>query len=144
MQKHQLETISNEAQKTALQIFGATKGIRPQILDAISSDRSCTHPFWRAPHSLSMARNSAVTQRLELIKLRSHHSMFRDTAGTQSLGIMSKLVRTDCERFVCAVPGVCQTSCPPISCGVSDFRVAGYGFWVEPDGSGGLPVAGFA
>jgi len=40
--------------------------------------------------------------------------------------------------------GVCQTCCPPISCGVSDFRGADFGFWVEPDGSGGLPVAGFA
>ena len=40
--------------------------------------------------------------------------------------------------------GVCQTSCPAISCGVSDFRGAGFTFGVEPDGSGGLPVAGFA
>jgi hypothetical protein len=40
--------------------------------------------------------------------------------------------------------GVCQTSCPPISCSVSDFRGADFGFWIEPDGSGGLPVAGFA
>ncbi|PXW68076.1 two-component system CheB/CheR fusion protein, partial [Loktanella sp. PT4BL] len=31
--------------------------------------------------------------------------------------------------------GVCQTSCPPISCGVSDFRGAGFVFWVQPDGS---------
>jgi hypothetical protein len=40
--------------------------------------------------------------------------------------------------------GVCQRCCAPISCGVSDFRGADFGFWVEPDGSGGLPVAGFA
>jgi hypothetical protein len=40
--------------------------------------------------------------------------------------------------------GVCQTCCPPISCGVSDFRDADFGFWVEPDGSCWLPVAGFA
>ena len=40
--------------------------------------------------------------------------------------------------------GVCQTSCPPISCSVSDFRGADFGFWIEPDGSGGLPVSGFA
>jgi len=40
--------------------------------------------------------------------------------------------------------GVCQRCCPPISCGVSDFRDADFGFWVKPDGSGGLPVAGFA
>lgn len=44
--------------------------------------------------------------------------------------------------------GVCQTSCPLISCSVSDFSVsdfrgADFGFWVEPDGSGRLPVAGF-
>ncbi|SDW86494.1 ABC transporter ATP-binding protein [Roseicitreum antarcticum] len=26
--------------------------------------------------------------------------------------------------------GVCQSSCPPISCGVSDFRGADFGFWV--------------
>ena len=38
--------------------------------------------------------------------------------------------------------GVCQRSCPPISCGVSDFRGADFGFWVEPDGSSRLPVAG--
>ena len=37
--------------------------------------------------------------------------------------------------------GVCQTSCPPVSCGVSDFRGAGFVFRVQPDGSGGLPVA---
>jgi hypothetical protein len=42
------------------------------------------------------------------------------------------------------IAGVCQTSCPPISCGVSDFRGADFGFGVEPDGSGGLPVAGLA
>ena len=40
--------------------------------------------------------------------------------------------------------GVCQTSCPPISCGVSDFGGAVVAFRVQPDGSGGLPVAGFA
>jgi hypothetical protein len=40
--------------------------------------------------------------------------------------------------------GVCQSSCPPISCGVSDFSGAYFGFGVEPDGSSGLPVAGFA
>ncbi len=40
--------------------------------------------------------------------------------------------------------GVCQTSCPPISCGVSDFKGAGFAFWVQPDGSCGLPVAGFS
>ena len=42
------------------------------------------------------------------------------------------------------LPGVCQRSCPLISCGVSDFRGADFVFGVEPDGSGGLPVAGFA
>ena len=40
--------------------------------------------------------------------------------------------------------GVCQRCCPPISCGVSDFRDADFGFWVEPDGSGWLPVSGFS
>ena len=40
--------------------------------------------------------------------------------------------------------GVCQTSCPPISCGVSDFRRAGFAFRVQPDGSCGLPVARFS
>ena len=40
--------------------------------------------------------------------------------------------------------GVCQRCCPPILCGVSDFRDAGFAFRVEPDGSGGLPVSGFA
>ena len=40
--------------------------------------------------------------------------------------------------------GVCQVSCPPISCGVSDFRGAGFAFRVQPDGSGGLPVARFS
>jgi len=43
-----------------------------------------------------------------------------------------------------AIGGVCQTCCPPISCGVSDFRDADFGFGVKPDGSGGLPVAGFS
>jgi hypothetical protein len=46
--------------------------------------------------------------------------------------------------YLSGARGVCQTCCPPISCGVSDFRGADFGFWVEPDGSGGLPVAGFA
>ena len=40
--------------------------------------------------------------------------------------------------------GVYQGSCPPISCDVSDFRDAGFAIRVEPDGSGGLPVAGLA
>ena len=39
--------------------------------------------------------------------------------------------------------GVCQRSCPPDSCGVSDFRSADSAFWVEPDWPGRLPVAGF-
>nr|WP_323011156.1 glycosyltransferase [Paracoccus sp. (in: a-proteobacteria)] len=42
------------------------------------------------------------------------------------------------------VSGVCQRSCPPISCGVSDFRGARFVFGVEPDGPCRLPVAGFA
>ncbi len=41
-------------------------------------------------------------------------------------------------------PGVCQISCPPNSCGVSDFRGAVFAFWVQPDGSCGLPVAGLS
>ncbi len=40
--------------------------------------------------------------------------------------------------------GVCQTSCPPISCSVSDFRGADFVFRVEPDRPGGLPVARIA
>jgi transposase len=40
--------------------------------------------------------------------------------------------------------GVCQDSCPPISCGVSDFRGAGFVFRVEPNGPCGLPVSCFA
>lgn len=43
-----------------------------------------------------------------------------------------------------AQDGVCQTSCPPISCGVSDFGGAGIAFRVQPDGSGGFPVARFS
>ncbi|WP_222861732.1 hypothetical protein, partial [Oceaniovalibus sp. ACAM 378] len=42
------------------------------------------------------------------------------------------------------VGGVCQSCCPPISCGVSDFRIADFAFWVEPDGSCRFPVSGFA
>ena len=42
------------------------------------------------------------------------------------------------------VIGVCQRCCPPISCGVSDFRGADFVFWVQPDGSCGLPVSGFS
>ena len=41
-------------------------------------------------------------------------------------------------------PGVCQRSCPPISCSVSDFGDADFSFWIEPNGSSRLPVAGFA
>ena len=40
--------------------------------------------------------------------------------------------------------GVCQRSCPPISCGISDFWDAGFAFGVEPNGPSRLPVAGFA
>ena len=42
------------------------------------------------------------------------------------------------------VYGICQTSCPLISCGVSDFRGAVFVFGVEPDWSSRLPVSGFA
>ena len=38
--------------------------------------------------------------------------------------------------------GVCQISCPPISCDVSDFGGADFGFRVKPDGASRLPVAG--
>ena len=44
----------------------------------------------------------------------------------------------------CATDGICQTSCPLISCGVSDFRGAVFVFGVEPDWSSRLPVSGFA
>ena len=47
-------------------------------------------------------------------------------------------------NFRLSSDGVCQRCCPPILCGVSDFRDAGFAFRVEPDGSGGLPVSGFA
>ena len=43
-----------------------------------------------------------------------------------------------------AACGVCQRSCPLISCGVSDFWDAGFAFGVEPNGPSRLPVAGFA
>ena len=43
-----------------------------------------------------------------------------------------------------ALNGICQTSCPLISCGVSDFRGAVFVFGVEPDWSSRLPVSGFA
>lgn len=42
------------------------------------------------------------------------------------------------------ISGLCQRSCAPISCGVSDFRGADFAFRVEPDRSDGLPVAGLA
>ena len=48
------------------------------------------------------------------------------------------------EDMVLVQPGVCQTSCPQISCGVSDFRGAGFVFWVQPDGPCRLPVSGFS
>ena len=40
--------------------------------------------------------------------------------------------------------GVCQRGCPPISCGVSDFRVADFVFGVEPERFGRFPVASFS
>ena len=49
----------------------------------------------------------------------------------------------DPATFAEAAHGVCQRSCPSISCGVSDFRGAGFGFGVQPYWSGGLPVSGF-
>lgn len=55
----------------------------------------------------------------------------REKAGAMSRGCSS-------------IYGVCQRSCPLISCGVSDFRDADFVFGIEPDRSGGLPVAGFA
>ena len=50
------------------------------------------------------------------------------------------------ENFVSKLDlhGVCQTSCPPISCGVSDFGGAVVAFRVQPDGSGWQPVARFS
>ena len=42
-------------------------------------------------------------------------------------------------RRAVATIGVCQTSCPPISCGVFYFGDAGVAFRVQPDVSGGLP-----
>ena len=48
------------------------------------------------------------------------------------------------QKSKCYGVGVCQTCCPLISCGVSDFRGADFGFGLKPDGSDWLPVAGFA
>lgn len=57
---------------------------------------------------------------------------------------LAALLGPDAEGLSSSTIGVCQTSCPPISCGVSDFRGADFVFWVQPDGSCGLPVSGFS
>ncbi len=69
---------------------------------------------------------------------RSYRWIARD------LGISKNTVLDIMKRYREAAHGVCQRCCPPILCGVSDFRDAGFAFRVEPDGSGGLPVSGFA
>jgi hypothetical protein len=64
--------------------------------------------------------------------------------------IRSEIERVDDEtkwaalELMFGTSGVCQISCPPNSCGVSDFRGAVFAFWVQPDGSCGLPVAGLS
>ena len=70
----------------------------------------------------------------------------RQVASDMGIGLstLGKWVRAISEEAKVPAHGVCQTSCPPISCGVSDFRGADFVFGVEPDGSGGLPVPGFA
>ncbi len=47
-------------------------------------------------------------------------------------------------RIRTILTGVCERSCPPISCGVSDFRGADFVFGVEPYGACGAPVAGLS
>ena len=72
-------------------------------------------------------------------------SATRDLLSSRTTPMLTREILTHLEAIdITFGGGVCQTSCPPISCGVSDFRGAGVAFRVQPDRSGGLPVAGFA
>jgi hypothetical protein len=67
----------------------------------------------------------------------------RETTSRETKRFESRM-RSAKLRHVGASPGVCQTSCPPISCSVSNFRDANFVFGVEPNWSGRLPVSGFS
>jgi hypothetical protein len=60
-----------------------------------------------------------------VLELGNWGSPFHD--GLQELAVAQVNVTQAC---LCEVLGVCQTSCPPISCGVSDFRGADFVFGV--------------
>ena len=65
--------------------------------------------------------------------------------AARNIEILRVSAQLDGEDFAASSnAGVCQISCPPNSCGVSDFRGAVFAFWVQPDGSCGLPVAGIS
>ena len=115
--KDHLETVSTSTENSAAQDFYLQKGFRGKSRCTPFCTRSSyCHPVRRAPYSLSVTRNRIITKRLETIKLRSHGSMLRQTAGTQSLRIMSKLVRTDCERlYAGSSPMVAQRADVPLA-----------------------------
>ena len=78
-----------------------------------------------------------------LLTAGSHNLTLSVQAAEQVIGRVIGLEPIYTTRTI-QTPGVCQRCCPPISCGVSDLRDADFIFRVEPDGSGGLPVSGFA
>jgi DNA-binding Lrp family transcriptional regulator len=97
--------------------------------------RAAGYSARRIADSLGLGRTSA---RNYLERAEKAGLSWPDVAGLDEDALEHRLFGRE------ARPGVCQTSCPPISCSVSDFRGADIGFWIEPDGSSRLPVSGFA
>jgi len=117
--------------------------------DAATTVPKALFQFWDKPELpkdlkplvISWAEHSEMD--IRMYHLDSARQFISDAFGAGYLACFDKCaipaMKSDFFRF-----GVCQTCCPPISCGVSDFRGADFDFGVEPDGSDWLPVAGFS
>ena len=83
---------------------------------------------------------AAGRRRLAWSVRRREHPARELGAGNDEAGRTQTALRDRHAHVVC--DPLCQSRWPPISCGVSDFRGADFGFGVANDGSGGLPGAG--
>ena len=77
------------------------------------------------------------------VRLEFSPNSFNTSEGSSSNSLTARTALVD-NAISIPLSGICQTSCPLISCGVSDFRGAVFVFGVEPDWSSRLPVSGFA
>jgi hypothetical protein len=132
---------------TVVLSFGVRVTARTKSFFVVQGEKRKLTTFAKYPEtSLQDARKQA--KRLLATDAPEKRTTSLTAAATAYLADAQPRLRaatySEYSRYLKLVSGVCQTSCPPISCGISDFGGADIAFRVQPDGSGRLPVAGFS